>query len=272
MIVARPTPSGYVVVAKTPFVALPTSPVPQTNATDIPVQAGDVLGVGALGQTTHCLAVGGAGYSYANAGVADPAIGATLSVSVFQGSLVSVSATEGLACSTTITGGIAGALRVTSGESLCLNAGAVVGGGVSVEPGASLALAGAQVNGGVTSKGASSVSVCGSTVNGPVKITATAGMVSLGDDDAGCAGNRLRASLSVSDNLGGLEVFGNTIGATTTVTGNQGAPPPSADAVPEIEQNTIGGALLCNSNAPAPTSDGQPNAVAGARTGQCTGL
>jgi hypothetical protein len=76
----------------------------------------------------------------------------------------------------------------------------------------------------------------------------------------------------VSDNLGGLEVFANTIGGTTTVTGNQGAPPPSGDAVPEIERNTVGGALLCSSNAPAPTNDGQPNTVAGARTGQCAGL
>jgi hypothetical protein len=272
MIVARPTPSGFVVVGKTPFVTLPSSPAPQTNATDIPVKAGDALGVGAVGQTTHCLAFGGAGYSYANAGVDDPAIGATLPVFVFQGSVVSVSATESLACSTTITGNVAGTLRVGPGESLCLTAGAAVGGGISVEPGGSLALAGAQVKGGVTSTGASSVSICDSTVSGPVKITGTAGMVSVGDDDAGCAGNRLRASLSLSDNLGGLEVFGNTIGGTTTVAGNQGAPPPSGDAVPEIEQNTIGGALLCSSNAPAPTNDGRPNAVAGARTGQCAGL
>jgi hypothetical protein len=138
MIVARPTASGYVVVGKTGFVTLPTSPAPQTNATDIPVKAGDLLGVGALGNATHCLAVAGAGYSYANAGVDDPAIGATLGVAVFQGAAVSVSATEGPACSTTITGSVPGALTVKSGQSLCVTSGAAVG-GVSVESGGSLA-------------------------------------------------------------------------------------------------------------------------------------
>jgi hypothetical protein len=272
LIVARPTPSGFVVVGKTPFVALATSPVPQTNVAAIPVKAGDVLGVGALGQTTHCLASAGADYSYANAGVADPPVGTTLAVSTFQGSAVSVSATEAPACSTTVTGSVPGGLTVTSGQAVCLSSGATVGGGISVEPGGSLVLTGAQVNGGVTSRGAASVSICGSTVSGSVKIAATTGMVSVGDDDAGCAGNRIGALLSLSDNVGGLEVFGNTIGGTTSVTGNQGAPPPSGDAVPEIEQNRIGGALLCSANAPAPTNDGLPNTVTGARAGQCSGL
>jgi hypothetical protein len=273
MIVARPTSSGYVVVGKTPFVMLPSSPAPQTTyAADIPVKAGDVLGVGALGTTTHCLASTDVGYSYANAGVDDPTIGTTLPLFTFSGSAVSVSATEDLACSTTIAGSVPGALKVGSGQSLCLTSGATISGGVTVEPGGSLTLAGAQVSGGVTSKGASSVSICGSTVNGPVKITTTAGMVSVGDDDAMCAGNRLRGTLSVSDNQGGVEVFGNAIASTATVTGNLGASPPSSDAVPEIEQNTIGGALLCSANAPTPTNDGLANTVAGARTGQCANL
>jgi hypothetical protein len=56
------------------------------------------------------------------------------------------------------------------------------------------------------------------------------------------------------------------------VTGNHGGGPFPGDAAPEIVANTVRGGLTCLGNKPAPTNDGRPNTVTGARSGQCRSL
>jgi hypothetical protein len=91
-----------------------------------------------------------------------------------------------------------------------------------------------------------------------------------GDDgQPACAGNTVKASVSLSGNTGGFEVGGNAITGSASFTGNTGTGPYWQDAVPEIEGNGIGGSLSCSANSPAPADGGQANKVSGPRSGQC---
>jgi len=148
-----------------------------------------------------------------------------------------------------------------------------VPGNVIVPAGQSWAFLGASVGGNVTADRAAEVTMCGTTVAGNVVITRTTGFVFVGDvtpsDDAFlCAGNQLRGSVSLGNNAGGLELGGNRITGTATVTDNAGTPA-GQDAAMEIEGNTIGGNLNCTGNTPPPTNDGKPNSVTGRRLSQC---
>jgi hypothetical protein len=74
------------------------------------------------------------------------------------------------------------------------------------------------------------------------------------------------------DNQHAVEVGANHIEGNLTVSGTSGTGPFAEDSRAEIEHNVIRGALVCSGNVPAPTNDGQPNTVTGARSGQCAGL
>jgi hypothetical protein len=74
------------------------------------------------------------------------------------------------------------------------------------------------------------------------------------------------------DNHSAVEVAANHIGSSLVVSGTSGTGLLPEDTGTEIEHNVIGGALVCRDNTPAPTNDGQPNTVTGAKAGQCMGL
>jgi hypothetical protein len=77
----------------------------------------------------------------------------------------------------------------------------------------------------------------------------------------------------LSNNTGGFEFAANHVSGTVTFSGNTGAGPTVEDAAPEVEGNTIVGALSCaSSNNPALTNGGQRNTVTGVKSGQCSGV
>ena len=75
--------------------------------------------------------------------------------------------------------------------------------------------------------------------------------------------------MQLDGNAGRLELGDHRITGTVQVTNTSGGGPDAQDAAPEIAGNQIGGSLICSGNSPAPTDDGQPNAVGGQRAGQC---
>lgn len=140
-----------------------------------------------------------------------------------------------------------------------------VTGPLTVSPGASIALTGATINGPVWINGASAVRICGSTIRGPVVITGTTGPVLIGADGSplsGCAGNTFWGPVVIVGSSGGTVFDGNQVHGTVTI----------ADSAvgTEIGGNTITDLLACRGNAPAPVNAGGPNAVRGARLGQCS--
>jgi hypothetical protein len=177
-----------------------------------------------------------------------------------------------------ITSTVNGTFTVHSGQAICIKSPGRVNGTLTVEPGGALSLDGAVVNGGITSSGATALRFCGSTISGNVIVSTTTGFVVIGDggDDGapGCAGNTLNTPLlTLSNNTGGFEFAANHVSGTVTFSGNTGAGPTVEDAAPEVEGNTIVGALSCaSSNNPALTNGGQRNTVTGVKSGQCSGV
>ena len=183
----------------------------------------------------------------------------------------STSMIQVVSCDVTLTGQVSGPVTVT--QSTCASAGTTINGNVIVQPGGALGLSGAQVKGSISANGASYVQLCGDTVSGPVTISGSAGRVLLGDggDDgtAACAGNLVKGNITLMDNHAGVEVGSSTVLGNLVFNGTSGGGPVLEDIAPEIEANHVQGALSCTGNSPAPTNDGQPNTVAGARSGQC---
>ena len=150
--------------------------------------------------------------------------------------------------------------------------GASVGGNITVPAGSSLILTNSTVGGNITATNPGSITICGSTVGNTVKISGASGFVLLRDaGDDGCAPNTFRTSVTLTSNHGAVDLVGNHIGSNTSVTGTTGTGPflPD-DQGAELEGNTIGGTLSCSGNTPI-ANDGNPNSVAGARSGQCPG-
>ena len=173
-----------------------------------------------------------------------------------------------------INGTINGGYTVHSGQSICITG--RVNGGLTVQSGGALFLNGAVINGGIASTGATGLRFCASNINGDVTITASTGFVLIGDagDDGppGCAGNTINlvSLLTVSNSTGGFELGANQVGGSVTFSGNTGTGPTSEDTAPEVEGNKILGLLTCaTSNNPSLTNGGQPNTVAGVKSGQC---
>jgi hypothetical protein len=183
-----------------------------------------------------------------------------------------------VAC-TTVNGDHFGPLTVTTPT--CLNAGTRIFGDVTISGSGSLTAQHAEVFGSLTARGGTGLQLCGSTVHGS---TAASGMGTSpanpatimigGGGDEPCAGNVLGGPVNLTGNVGPLELGGNTIQDSVTVTNNTapGSPLPPVEQSIEIEANTISGNLACSGNVPPPTNDGRPNTVHGLTSGQCTGL
>jgi hypothetical protein len=167
-------------------------------------------------------------------------------------------------CTRTISGYYGGAVTVASGEIVCF-VNATIGGAVTVQSGGSLRASNSTFNGSVTSTGGREFRLCGSTVGGVARVQNSTGIVRIGDDDAGCAPNTLRSTLTVTGNTGGYEIWNNQITGVTTVSSNTSTDPGEES---EIKANRISSSLACVGNTPPPTGGG--NTTSGAKTGQCT--
>ncbi|MFJ9852762.1 Ig-like domain-containing protein [Streptomyces sp. NPDC101150] len=163
-----------------------------------------------------------------------------------------------------------GALTVAADESLCIASGGKQNGPVRVQRGGALALTDAEVTGPVSADGALAVTVCRSALAAPVTVKASSGYVLIGSDRDGataCAGNRIKGSLTLDANTGGLAASANTITGPVAITDNSGSGPFPADAVPAFAANHVTGPLRCDGNEPTLHQSG--NTVDGPRFGQC---
>jgi hypothetical protein len=184
-------------------------------------------------------------------------------------------------CSTTVTGNHTGVINVSVGTTCLLNANQT--GAINVAAGAALSVRQSIVTGAITLVGARAFTFCNSsTIGGAINSTTGAGFVLIGDGgdkgllnlDPACGTNRIDGAVTLSGNLGGVEIGGNAIGGGLTVSGNV-APnhgSPLEDNATEIEGNTVTGLTTCADNNPAPTNDGRKNTFTGGATGQCAGL
>ena len=189
----------------------------------------------------------------------------SLSGTSFGPVIDNVQLTLAVPCTRTVSG-TTGAVTVQNGEFVCIDNATVSS--VTVQPGGRVLVTNSTLNGALNSNGATGVEVCSSTVNGSTNISNSTGPVVLGDDNGGCPGNTFKSGITLTNNHGGFEVFGNTITGTVSATGNTA--PVGSEA--EIENNNIGGGLSCSGNTPPPDNDGAANTVTGARTGQCSAL
>jgi hypothetical protein len=169
---------------------------------------------------------------------------------------------QSVTCDNNYTGTVSGNLTVPATGSTCLSS-ATVTGWLIIPNGASVSLTNAVVNGQtVTSGSPRLIQICGSELRGATSISNVTGQVLLGDAyDDNCAGNQFNSTVSLNNNLHGVELVGNKIYGNTTVSRTSGGPT-------EIGANTIYGRLTCTNNNPVATNNGHPNTVA-AQYGEC---
>lgn len=194
---------------------------------------------------------------------------------VYTGDTVNGDSTGSLAqqIGCTAVNGSAGNVLVPSGQAYCITG--TINGNVTVANGGSLFMNGATVSGALNSSGARNIAVCDSSISGSATIANATGFVLVGDGgEDGCDPNSLK-NLSLSGNLAGLEVSGNTVSASVTATNNQVAAgsrdETNQPAVIIIEGNSITTSLMCTGNNPPPDNEGTAN-TAGSKAGQCLSI
>jgi hypothetical protein len=150
---------------------------------------------------------------------------------------------------TTIASIHSGPLTVAGGQSVLLAPGATVTGPLTVQPGGTLDVESATITGPLRTSGAAAVRACNATLTRPVTITASTGLVLLGDDetppwmpsDASCAGNQISAPVDITNNTAGVEFNDNNVTAPVRITGNTGTLAPPDSGTVEANNNTISG-------------------------------
>jgi hypothetical protein len=186
----------------------------------------------------------------------------------FAGSSGSVAQT--VTCASPITGN-QGSVTLNNGS--CLS-GATVNGSVTIPAGSNAWISNSTIHGSIMANGPAKVGICGSTIDGSVSIANATGFVLVGADGlAACSGNLIKNSVTLSGNLAGLRLAGNTITNTASVNNNKASgtdPVTGGAAAIVVSHNTIGSALTCSGNTPPPSNAGVAN-TAGARGGQCAG-
>lgn len=169
-------------------------------------------------------------------------------------------------CVSTITGSHTGAL--TLGKSTCL-VNASISGPVTVAPGVSVEVINSSLKDGLSANGPGSILVCSSNIAGAVTINKATGFVMLGD---GCGDNAIAGVVQVTASSAGIGIGSNQVSGAVSLNNNVDSGPDTENAAPKVEGNTISGVLSCYGNAPAPTTDSQPNHVSGLELGQCAGF
>jgi hypothetical protein len=99
-----------------------------------------------------------------------------------------------------------------------------------------------------------------------VVVTGTVGPVVVGDGTPSCPRNDIDGLVYLEGNHS-VELDDNRVNGSVILTRNTGSA-----LAPVVAANQVTGNLDCTQNVPLPTNEGRPNAVLGARTGQCAGL
>jgi hypothetical protein len=175
-------------------------------------------------------------------------------------------------CTTTVTGTVA-SVTVPDGSVTCVN-GASVMGSITVQPGGSLVVnPGTRVVGGISSQGSTGIRICGALIRSAsggagtaISVVGTVGPVVIGDGTAACPRNDVVGQVSLDGN-NSVELDTNRVSGSVSVVNTSGSP-----QAPVVAANQITVNLDCAGNVPAPTNEGRPNTVLGARTGQCAAL
>lgn len=170
------------------------------------------------------------------------------------------------ACNSTLSGDVVGPFTVTAGTHLCFSGARAIG-QITVDAGGALTVTNSQVSKGIVSNGAVFLKICGSKVTSGITVNGSKGSVIVGDSDAGCASNQIGSpGVSLTGNMAGLVLGGNTSAGSVTVDNNVGG-------INVVKANTIQVNLNCSGNAPAPSNAGQTNTVTtGTKNTQCAAL
>lgn len=117
-----------------------------------------------------------------------------------------------------ITGKYIGPLVIGKGQTVCVQAGAVITSGVIIQPGGALYMTGGTVKGSVSATGAAAITMCGGSVSGSATITGSTGPLAIGT----CGTNTIAGSVSITGNTGGLTYQNNVVSGSLTISGNTG--------------------------------------------------
>jgi hypothetical protein len=199
----------------------------------------------ALGQTLATSDVAGAAACATTATLTSP--GGTYPITCSTGTLSSVNYSFAFAPGTlTITFGqtvstpSSGQLNVGPGQSVLIGSGGAVSGPVTVSAGGSLEVDGGSISGPIRISQPGAVRLCGATIVGPLSISGDAGRIVIGDGTQGCAANVVSGPVTLSNDVGGITVIGNTIKAPLSITGSSGGI--------VVTGNTITGPLKMSGN------------------------
>jgi hypothetical protein len=191
-------------------------------------------------------------------------------------------------CTDTLAPGSYGRVVVPAGAVCIIGAGPVaIRGGLYVEPGATFIfgdeespLVNATITGGVHATNAGSVQIHFSTISGGIDVHGGAGPDGGPFDFGGgfrptwntFEDDQINGSVTIEGYNGFWQgFFRNTVNGTVNFNDNTVVDPDGN----ELQTNRIHGSLNCSGNTPKPQqgdSEGSPNSVTGAKTGQCAGL
>jgi len=187
---------------------------------------------------------------------------------------ISIGTAQTTNCTGTLPAGTYYSLKVPSGQACTINSGSVeVDGNVTVGSEATLSVSSPAkftVNGSLVAVNAASISI----IPAPIGTANIMGSVSASDTlGAGIVMQYLfiGGTLSVvNSNVGIIDLSANNVAGNAVVKTNA----TSKDLVHSdlIQDNTIGGSLVCAGNMPPPVDLGAPNTVGGNKVGQCSGL
>jgi hypothetical protein len=195
---------------------------------------------------------------------------------------ISSSAATATTCTDTLAPGTYGAVTVPAGAVCVIAEGPLtIRGGLEVGEGATFVFGNeetpgvtATISGGVRSSNAASVQIHFATINGGVDLRGGDGPFG-GPFDVTwntIEDSRINGSVTVDGYTGFWQGFiRNTVNGGVTFDDNVVGDPDGN----EVVTNTIHGNLDCAGNTPAPQvgdSEGEPNVVTGAKTGQCAGV
>lgn len=136
-------------------------------------------------------------------------------------------------------------LTVGSGQVVCVGAGGVIGGALTVNAGGVLDIEGGTINAPLRITGSGIVRLCGATINAQVTISGATGLVLIGGDAATgeCGGNTITGPVELTGNKGGVELNGNTVNGPLTISGTTGALPSPDTGSLHVSGNTVTGPI-----------------------------
>jgi hypothetical protein len=180
-------------------------------------------------------------------------------------------------------GHVLGGVTVNAGGGFESVGGSSIGGPVVAKPGSLyLDLEGTHIGSSVTatslvgdgSTPSFAVEIDNSTINGAVTVSNAGGLVEIGFFSGR---NVISGALNATNDLHGLDVFGNRIGGAVSITNDEfgygsliGDCSTTCTDAAEVSANRISGSLICERNPNGVFEfEFEPNVVAGATVGQC---